>query len=636
MIALLQFQFFLFFAAISGSSIVHCFTLLPHRQFPSPSFWISPRLYGTTNDAAAAAAAQRINSHSNTITLLRATTSCSIQDGQDDDDDNNIHELYKTVAEQDPEWYQEFVLNVLGEDDTSMRVLPVAVPSSPSIQNETNMLMTNEESTTGIPDDMGETKTSSTTIIRQTIIDTKPSNDNDNENEILQPETLEESNNNNKNITGSKNETTNETIQATNNESTLIDEEDSVMSTIRYTNLIMDTSGYYDSVNETNEFVSLLSMEESLISNQDDSSTFTTTTAASNEVSDSRIEIPSEILSTTNATATTPPNTAIEPEFVILYRDFYKQDRLQCVPLQALVVLGYTPEEIPFLQTDVLSLIIQDSIERPTRGIPPQWKISQSQYQVLKDDVRIMYNDEAQALLLEKNKSRRTTTTTTTPSHVGGDKVETVLSSRDDTFGDINERKDAPLPQRQRRPSSSVLDEPESNTSTRTRSRPPDRKQQQRPPVTASSSKRRPDPPRNPLWMDIDTFRDLLKREAELRVRILGEGWSETIKRESSWRLRLYKEWLWNLHDGVGEPFFQSESERVRRKEVMTRRDDEFKSEPMRSRRTTTDRARVRSDPNKRILDPRAGNRPGKSQSRENETKRAQRRNRRENEQDDE
>ena len=542
------------------------------------------------------------------------------------------------MAEQDPEWYQEFVLNVLGEDDTSMRVLPVAVPSSPSIQNETNMLMTNEESTTGIPDDMGETKTSSTTIIRQTIIDTKPSNDNENENEneILQPEKLEESNNNNKNITGSNNETTNETIQATNNESTLIDEEDSVMSTIRYTNLIMDTSGYYDSVNETNEFVSLLSMEESLISNQDDSSTFTTTTAASNEVSDSRIEIPSEILSTTNATATTPPNTAIEPEFVILYRDFYKQDRLQCVPLQALVVLGYTPEEIPFLQTDVLSLIIQDSIERPTRGIPPQWKISQSQYQVLKDDVRIMYNDEAQALLLEKNKSRRTTTTTTTPSQVGGDKVETVLSSRDDTFGDINERKDAPLPQRQRRPSSSVLDEPESNTSTRTRSRPPDRKQQQRPPVTASSSKRRPDPPRNPLWMDIDTFRDLLKREAELRVRILGEGWSETIKRESSWRLRLYKEWLWNLHDGVGEPLFQSESERVRRKEVMTRRDDEFKSEPMRSRRTTTDRARVRSDPNKRILDPRAGNRPGKSQSRENETKRAQRRNRRENEQDDE
>ena len=265
MIALLQFQFFLFFAAISGTSIVHCFTLLPHRQFPSPSFWISPRLYGTTNDAAAAAA-QRINSHSNTITLLRATTSSSIQDGQDDDDDNNIHELYKTVAEQDPEWYQEFVLNVLGEDDTSMRVLPVAVPSSPSIQNETNMLMTNEESTTGIPDDMGKTKTSSTTIIRQTII------------EILQPEKLEESNNNNKNITGSNNETTNETIQATNNESTLIDEEDSVMSTIRYTNLIMDTSGYYDSVNETNEFVSLLSMEESLISNQDDSSTFTTTT----------------------------------------------------------------------------------------------------------------------------------------------------------------------------------------------------------------------------------------------------------------------------------------------------------------------------------------------------------------------
>ena len=103
----------------------------------------------------------------------------------------------------------------------------------------------------------------------------------------------------------------------------------------------------------------------------------------------------------------------------------------------------------------------------------------------------------------------------------------------------------------------------------------------------------------------MDTFRHLLRREAELRVRILGDDWADTVKRESSWRLRLYKEWLWNLHDGVGEPLFQSQGERERRKVTAERRSLDS-GDVVPSRRVSTDR-------NKKVLNPRDEVRPKQS-----------------------
>ena len=60
------------------------------------------------------------------------------------------------------------------------------------------------------------------------------------------------------------------------------------------------------------------------------------------------------------------------------------------------------------------------------------------------------------------------------------------------------------------------------------------------------------DPPDSSVWMDMDTFRDMLRSEAELRLRVLGDDWAPTVKQESDWRLNLYKDWLWALHNGVG------------------------------------------------------------------------------------
>ncbi|KAL3804352.1 hypothetical protein HJC23_011280 [Cyclotella cryptica] len=61
------------------------------------------------------------------------------------------------------------------------------------------------------------------------------------------------------------------------------------------------------------------------------------------------------------------------------------------------------------------------------------------------------------------------------------------------------------------------------------------------------------DPPPNKFWMDLPTFRDFLRTEARLRLKILGPDWKESVLDESRWRFDLYKRWLFLLDDGVGE-----------------------------------------------------------------------------------
>jgi len=58
--------------------------------------------------------------------------------------------------------------------------------------------------------------------------------------------------------------------------------------------------------------------------------------------------------------------------------------------------------------------------------------------------------------------------------------------------------------------------------------------------------------PPNKFWMDLPTFRDFLRKEAQLRLKILGPDWKETVLDESRWRYDLYKTWLTMLDEGVG------------------------------------------------------------------------------------
>lgn len=61
------------------------------------------------------------------------------------------------------------------------------------------------------------------------------------------------------------------------------------------------------------------------------------------------------------------------------------------------------------------------------------------------------------------------------------------------------------------------------------------------------------EPPPNKFWMDLPTFRDILQKEAQFRLQILGPDWKESVLDESKWRYDLYKTWLTMLDEGVGE-----------------------------------------------------------------------------------
>jgi hypothetical protein len=61
---------------------------------------------------------------------------------------------------------------------------------------------------------------------------------------------------------------------------------------------------------------------------------------------------------------------------VVLYQTTRGKSATQkSIPLADLMQLGYRPEEIQGLQADALEVIIQGKVRRPTFGVAPQWKI---------------------------------------------------------------------------------------------------------------------------------------------------------------------------------------------------------------------------------------------------------------------
>jgi len=267
-------------------------------------------------------------------------------------------------------------------------------------------------------------------------------------------------------------------------------------------------------------------------------------------------------------------------KYVVLYRDLYTGD-LRAENLTSVTFLGYNESEIPYLQPDALALIIEDEIRKPSRGIPQQWQISQSQYEVLSDDVRIVPHEEAKELLEAGNGKKRSASkepqySTRLKNDPSGHNENGNYSKS--AHGDKKPFSEGTRPERAERQGSTT-----STVKERRRRRRPEKK-----PVSTSMrsyprlDKKRiynarelpkksarlehddPPPPDSPLWVDMDTFRDLLRSEAELRVRILGKDWADVVKDESNWRLSLYKEWLWVLNRGIGNPLVPSRSDWAR------------------------------------------------------------------------
>ena len=91
--------------------------------------------------------------------------------------------------------------------------------------------------------------------------------------------------------------------------------------------------------------------------------------------------------------------------------------------------------------------------------------------------------------------------------------------------------------------------------------------------------------------MDLDKFRDLLRAEAAMRVRITGElggeDFADAIREECNLRLGLYEGWLRTLDKGIGEPLVPS---RLERGIVSPRQSEEDEEKP----RSTKSRRRTR------------------------------------------
>jgi hypothetical protein len=336
---------------------------------------------------------------------------------------------------------------------------------------------------------------------------------------------------------------------------------------------------------------------------------------------------------------------------ILLYRDM--RNSLTTVTRTNLTKLGYSNAEVATLQSDALAVIVADEIPRPRMGIPPQWKkgkADSSDYPIMVQTLQEA-EDLVQAELEEQRKQKRVDTESTrrrsrrnveedqrdkqqvspieSIEGPSGSEAEPRRRSRQDR--DMMGREDVERPRRsstRRSQDDTVLEESdvadrlsrrnerqeerqwqdskrpprEERDRTRRRSSRGDGKSRRiydarKPLNQRSPPPARPDPPTPNYWPDMKTFRKLLRSEAELRLRVLGEDWEETVKQESDWRLNLYKDWLWTLHNGVGEPIVPpSRYERARRTKIQPRRKDDGEdmslSEPTQRSRRPPSRSR--------------------------------------------
>jgi hypothetical protein len=307
---------------------------------------------------------------------------------------------------------------------------------------------------------------------------------------------------------------------------------------------------------------------------------------------------------------------------------------MTCVPLGDLLDLGYVVSDLERIQAEFLSIVVLDRRPCPSMGIPPQWKIKDPRAAA---EITLVDSMEEGAVMADRinEEERKERDSVDQRRRRQQDRKKGAPRSDSDGSGvqtrQMAEKKRRQSPsedeyRRTRRSESSLGDRQRQQQQRRRRREGvgPDGTPRKiyrvpRDDTRMASSIERDDPPDpdSPLWVNMDTFRDLLQREAEFRMNFIGEDWSEVIEQENDWRSNLYKKWLWSLNDGVGESIVPpSRYERARRnnpaptrkRRPMPREDDELRR---RGRR------RVSNDPPRRESRPlRGGEAPLKQQRR--------------------
>lgn len=283
----------------------------------------------------------------------------------------------------------------------------------------------------------------------------------------------------------------------------------------------------------------------------------------------------------------------------VRYRD-PSSTKMKQVRLQQIVALGYSREEVLSLQTDALDLIVCERIERPRSGVPKRWKTEGGFNPDLTiGSGSIPSESETPTKSMQSETTTRPRVETNEEFPFGEYTAEPDV---EEPYGEFKVRKraqrkeDRETSQPRRRRRDEPLSRVEGDESLRTRRESRRRDQESgedfetdrprrearrrrdraseerpiydgRPKKPQSSRKGDPPPGSSGMWPDMPTFRELLRNEADFRLRILGDGWSDVVREESDWRLGLYRDWLWLLNDGVGDPIVETRTDRMRRLE---------------------------------------------------------------------
>ena len=206
-----------------------------------------------------------------------------------------------------------------------------------------------------------------------------------------------------------------------------------------------------------------------------------------------------------------------EDDFIINFVDMYNIE--QKVPMSIMSRLGYRGADIVKLRAEVLELIIEDEIPIPNdkvgvARVPRRWMVESK--------------DDREVKILQKRKA----------TSIQDDNENTIPHRGEKRRGPRGQYDDIAEKRRRNR-----------STDIRRRGRRQSKREREARNISSSRS--------SSFWMDIPTFKQYLRREAELRLSILGPDWEEWVKGESNWRLNLYEGWLELIEDGVGDDVFE-------------------------------------------------------------------------------
>lgn len=271
-----------------------------------------------------------------------------------------------------------------------------------------------------------------------------------------------------------------------------------------------------------------------------------------------------------------------DDEYIIKFVDMFNIE--QKVPMSTISQLGYKPSDVVKLRAEVLELIIEDEIPMPLdrdgiARVPRRWVVES--------------RDEREVKILQKRRKKKI------PS------ARASSNQMEDRYGYGESGKS------RRRPP------PRSSNKRRRRQSKRERKMEDNDDSKSSS-----------IWMDIPTFKQYLRTEAELRLAILGPDWEDWVKGESDWRLNLYKSWLELVDNGVGDDMFEGISYAPAEMRSSSRNGSGVRS-GNRNRKSRSRKRRGRMDEEmreSRRSRPRPGPRPRQQPSSEGEMWRTQRR----------